>query len=172
MNAIWHLAARVALVLAATASALVAQPSSLPAEPLPPVSPRQVVSANPFGLAIDLFNVEYERRVGPTFSAGVGGSFYSDGDDDYLNADVFVRYYPGARPLAGFAFGVKAGMTNVDDGSYFGVGFDVNWSWTLGTGDHFYMGTGFGLKRLFGTGDADLLQVLPTFRILNVGVAF
>lgn len=171
MDSIVHRAAAVVIFIAATALPLVAQPVSSPPEPPAPVRPRQVVSANPFGLAIDLFNVEYERRVGRSVSAGVGGSFFSD-DEDYLNADVFVRYYPGARPLAGFAFGIKAGMTNVDDGAYFGVGFDINWSWTLGKGDHFYLGTGFGLKRLFGTGDADLLQVLPTFRILNVGVAF
>ncbi|MGI8672991.1 MAG: hypothetical protein ACR2LU_10340 [Luteitalea sp.] len=171
MNSIWR-AAAVVIVLAATALPLMAQPISPPPASPPPVRPRQVVSANPFGLVFDLFNVEYERRVGQSLGAGVGGSFFSDGDADYLNADVFARYYPGARPLAGVAFGVKAGMTNVADGSYFGVGFDINWSWTLGKGDHFYMGTGFGLKRLFGTGDADLIEVLPTLRILNVGIAF
>ncbi len=172
MHAIWRRTAAAVVVLAATALPLVAQPVSSPAASPPPVRPRQVVSANPFGLVLDIFNVEYERRVGQSLGAGVGGSFLSDGDDDYLNADIFVRYYPGARPLAGVAFGVKAGMTTVDDGSYFGVGFDINWSWTLGKGDHFYLGTGFGLKRLFGTGDADLIGVLPTLRILNVGIAF
>ena len=171
MNSISR-AAAVVIVRAATSLPLVAQPVSSPPGPLPPAGPRQAVSANPFGLAVDLFNAEYERRVGQSWGAGVGGSFYSTGDDDYLNADVFVRYYPGARPLAGFAFGVKAGMTHVDDGSYFGVGFDINWSWTLGRGEHFYMGTGFGLKRLFGAADAGVMPLVPTLRVLNVGVAF
>jgi hypothetical protein len=164
MNCQGSLASFAIAVLVCSASPLCAQ-VTMP-------MPRQAISANPFGLAIDLFTVEYERRVAEATSAGIGGSYYSNDDRDYLNADAFVRYYPGARPLAGFAFGVKAGITHVDDRSYFGLGFDINWSWTLGRGNHFYMGTGFGLKRLFGTGGADLVPVLPTLRILNVGVAF
>jgi hypothetical protein len=160
------------MALGASTSPILAQQLSSPPAPAMPAEPRQVVSANPFGLALSFFNVEYERRVGQSMSAGIGGSFLSNDGDDYFNGDVFVRYYPGARPLAGLAFGVKAGMTNVDGGSYFGLGFDINWSWTLGKGEHFYMGTGFGLKRLFWTDDTELLEVLPTLRILNVGIAF
>ena len=38
--------------------------------------------------------------------------------------------------------------------------------------DHFYLGTGFGLKRLIGTGDATFdLKFIPTFR-MNIGAAF
>jgi hypothetical protein len=138
-----------------------------------PPTTRQVVSANPFGLLLEFFNAEYERTVSQSSTGGFGGSFFSSGDDDYFNADAFWRFYPSGVPLDGWAFGVKAGVTNVGDGTFFGAGFDVNRSWLLGVNDNFYVGIGFGLKRLVGAGDADLgLEVIPTLRIVNVGIAF
>ena len=145
-------------------------PAPLPAETTT-ATPANVVSANPFGLLVEFFNTEYERRVGRTVSAGVGGSTarFNDGDDRYVNGDVFLRYYPGGRALRGASFGVKLGLTQIpDDGSFFGIGFDANRSWLLN--DHFYLGTGFGLKRLIGTNEYDL-KFIPTFRV-NVGAAF
>ena len=138
-------------------------------------TPRQAISANPFGLLLELFNAEYERAVGRSSTLGVGGSFIRDEeDDDYLNADVFWRFYPNADPLDGWAFGLKAGLTNVPDhGTFFGAGFDVNRSWLLGVEDNFYVGVGFGLKRLVGVKEEDFgLNVIPTVRIVNVGFAF
>ena len=125
------------------------------------------MSANPFGLLVELFNTEYEHRVGDTVSAGVGGSTAgfnsSDGRDRYVNGDVFLRYYPSGRALSGASFGVKVGLTQIpDDGTFFGIGFDANRSWLLN--DHFYLGTGFGLKRLIGT-LGDTAQVHPDLPI-------
>lgn len=139
----------------------------------PPVR-QQVISVNPFGILLEFFNAEYERVVSQSSTAGVGGSFISAEGDDYLNADVFWRFYPGPRPLDGWAFGVKLGITNVpDSGTYPGFGFDLNRSWIVGTDDNFYIGAGFGLKRLIGAGDEDFgLEVIPTIRIVNVGIAF
>jgi hypothetical protein len=136
--------------------------------------PQQVVSANPFGLLLDLFNAEYERSVSESATAGAGGSYLTNSGDDYFNLDVFYRFYPAGRPLEGFAFGVKAGVTKVSDsGSFFGFGFDTNWSWLLGENDNFYVGLGFGLKRLYGTSDSDFgLQYIPTVRVVNIGFAF
>jgi hypothetical protein len=109
----------------------------------------------------------------------VGGSFLSSSDDDYFNADVFYRYYPSGRSLEGWAFGIKLGVTKVTDfGSYLGLGFDINHSWLMGRNDNFYVGLGFGLKRLYGTPGEDedpfddVLKIIPTFRIVNVGFAF
>jgi hypothetical protein len=141
---------------------------------------RNVISANPFGLLLELFNAEYERVVSETATAGFGGSFFENDGDDYLNADVFYRIYPSGEPLDGWAFGAKVGITKVDTslagdeaGTYFGFGFDTNWSWLLGQNDNFYVGVGFGLKRLLGTSDASFdLKFIPTFRIVNVGIAF
>ena len=137
--------------------------------------PQQVISANPFGLLLGLFNAEYERRVSVSTTMGVGGSsFLSDNDDDYVNADVFYRYYPSGRLLRGFAFGVKMGMTRTtDEGTFFGIGVDTNWSWLMGKNDNFYVGVGFGLKQLFGTGESGFEPTLiPTVRIVNIGFAF
>lgn len=172
MNPVWRLAAHVVFVLTATAVPLGAQPASSPLEPSPSAGPRQVVSANPFGLLFEFFNAEYERKVSDSVSAGTGGSFFKDEGEAYVNADVFVRYYPSGRPLDGWAFGVKAGATNVEAATYFGVGVDVNWSWLMGKHDNFYLGVGFGLKRLFGTGDTGVVPLVPTIRVINIGVAF
>ncbi len=135
--------------------------------------PQQVLSANPFGLLLEFFNAEYERVVSETSTAGVGGSTVSSDDDRYVNADAFWRFYPTGSPLNGWAFGVKAGITNVSNSTYFGYGFDVNRSWLLGRENNFYVGIGFGLKRLIGASDVDLdLKFIPTIRLVNVGIAF
>lgn len=140
----------------------------------PQPSPTQVISANPFGLILEVFNAEYERIVSQSTTAGFGGSFITASDEDYLNADVFWRFYPSGRPLHGWAFGAKLGLTNVpDQGTYLGYGFDINRSWILGVNENFYLGAGFGLKRLVGAGDEGFeLEVIPTIRIVNVGIAF
>lgn len=133
---------------------------------------QQVISANPFGLLLDIFNAEYERKVSESATAGFGGSYFSR-DDQYVNADVFYRFYPNGTPLDGWAFGVKAGMTKItDESTYFGYGFDVNRSWVLGKNQNFYAGLGFGLKRLVRGDDSFGLRYIPTFRIVNVGIAF
>jgi len=171
--------------------------------------PRNVISANPFGIILELFNAEYERVISPTTTLGFGGStvkheteIYDDppviGTDEYggpiydwenepeprvetyryVNFDVFWRFYPGSNntrtynaPL-GWAFGVKVGLTSVDDGTYFGYGFDLNKSFVLGPNDNFYVGLGFGLKRLIGAPQDELFELIPTIRIANVGFIF
>jgi hypothetical protein len=161
-----HPICRIAPIVFVTAITLVVPAS---AQQVPPVR-RQVVSANPFGLLFGLFNAEVERSVSPSATAGAGGSLYSTESDDYANADLFYRYYPSGRPLDGWAFGVKAGATQVDSRFYFGAGFDVNWSRLLGKDDKVYMGWGFGLKRLVGADEYN--QFVPTIRIVNIGIAF
>lgn len=140
---------------------------------------QQVISANPLGLLVELFNAEYERKVSQYSTAGIGGSTYQTNGDDYLNADVFWRYYPQGRPLDGFAFGVKAGITSLEGETRPGIGFDANYSWLLGKKQNFYVGLGFGLKRIIGgsissdSGDEIFdLQYVPTFRLVNIGFAF
>jgi hypothetical protein len=137
-----------------------------------PAQHQQVISANPFGLLLELFNAEYERVLSPTTTAGVGGSTFSNDEDGrYVNADLFFRFYPQADALDGWAFGAKAGLTTVDGGSYLGYGFDANRSWLLGANNNFYVGVGFGLKRLVGGDNLDM-QYIPTLRIVNIGIAF
>ncbi|MEX1184927.1 MAG: hypothetical protein WEF86_17115 [Gemmatimonadota bacterium] len=156
-------AAMVALTLISSAGAAQAQTQY-----------QQAISANPFGLLLEFFNGEYERVVTESSTAGFGGSFYSPDEEEYLNADLFFRYYPQGRPLDGWAFGAKAGVTKVEDyGTYFGFGFDVNHSWLLGSNENFYVGIGLGLKRLVGVDEGDdLIDYVPTIRLVNVGFAF
>ena len=159
---------------------------------------------------MDLFNAEYERVISPTSTIGFGGSTnkedarYQDppviGTDEYgfpiydsepgyethqyVNFDVFWRFYPGSNRTrtynapVGWAFGAKMGITAVDGGTYFGYGVDLNRSFVLGPDDNFYVGLGFGLKRLLGApqdeaGEPILgLSLIPTIRIVNVGFIF
>ena len=160
--------------------------------------PRNVISANPFGILFDIFNAEYERVISPTTTIGFGGSTLKDDKEDswtnepeprvetqrYVNFDVFWRFYPGSNRTrtynapVGWAFGAKMGITAVDGGTYFGYGFDLNRSFVLGPDDNFYVGLGFGLKRLLRApqdeaGEPTLgLSLIPTFRIANVGFIF
>lgn len=146
---------------------------------------KNVVSANPFGLLIGWFNVEYERVISESATAGVGGSIAELDDWKYNNADLFARYYPQGDPFNGWAFGAKIGLTAVDDGNtYFGYGFDANRSWLLGKNNNFYVGIGFGLKRLVGVEDQEdgvmqpgdeatfQSEYIPTFRLVNIGFRF
>jgi len=134
----------------------------------------RVISANPFGLLLELFNAEFEQKASGSTTAGVGGSLFTESGDHYVNADVFYRYYPSGTPMDGWAFGAKLGVTSVTEaGTYIGYGFDVNHSWLLGQEKRFYVGLGFGLKRLVGVGDNyGGLKYIPTFRIVNIGFAF
>jgi hypothetical protein len=162
----------------AVASVLLLSAAHLHAQALPPVPQhQQVISANPFGLLLEFFNAEYERIITESTTVGFGGSTISDDDDRYINADVFWRFYPTGVPLDGWAFGAKVGLTRVPgSGTYFGYGFDTNRSWLLGRNNNFYVGIGFGLKRLIGTPaegeDSFGWNYVPTLRLVNVGIAF
>jgi hypothetical protein len=153
--------------------------------------PRNVISANPFGIMLGFFNAEYERVISRTSTIGFGGSTievevccdemesdFSVEAQRYVNLDVFWRFYPGSnrtrtyRAPVGWAFGVKAGITGVEGETYFGYGFDLNRSWVLGPNDNFYVGLGMGLKRLVGAPQDVDLALIPTIRIANVGFIF
>lgn len=144
------------------------------AAPLSAQVKKNVISANPFGLLLELANAEFEHAISETATVGVGGSTFKDSGDRYVNADVFYRYYPNGNAPEGWAFGGKVGLTNLEGGNTkFGYGFDVNRSWILGKNNNFYVGLGFGLKKLVGSDDAEFdLEYLPTIRLINIGYAF
>lgn len=133
---------------------------------------KQVVSANPFGIMLEFYNAEYEHVAGESFTVGVGGSYFTPGNSTYLNIDGFWRFYPEEvpEPFNGWAFGLKAGLTNVDDRTYLGAGFDVNYSRLLGKDNNFYVSAGLGLKRLLGRDNG--VRFIPTIRLINIGYAF
>lgn len=157
------------------------------------VTPYQhVVSANPVGLLIDWFNAEYERRITTVSTVGIGGSYMGLDDDDNddnppdvpgfdqpvdadqgLNLDLFWRFYPQGQPFERFAFSTKVGVTDMNGTFYPGFGFDANYSWLLGKSQNFYVGIGFGVKRLIGF-DPDYSEDKYVFtnRLVNIGFAF
>jgi hypothetical protein len=132
----------------------------------------QVISANPFGIMLEFFNAEYEHKAGESFTVGVGGSIWTSDHNTYRNLDGFWRFYPDATTSAfeGWSFGLKAGLTSLDSKTYLGAGFDVDRSWLLGREHNFYVGLGFGLKRLMGHDEG--LKIIPTIRLVNIGYAF
>ena len=170
---------RVFCALVVVSTGISASAHTLGAQAAPAARFKSVVSANPIGLLFDFFNAEYERAMSTTSTVGIGGSTisstndYTNESERYANLDVFYRYYPSGSPFEGWNFGAKVGFTSVSGGgSFVGYGFDLNRSWLLGPEKRFYVGTGFGLKRLVGTEDSGGLAVIPTFRIINIGRAF
>ena len=141
----------------------------------------QVISANPFGLIFGLFNVEYDRKVSESATAGIGGSWLGKGTA-YVNGDIFYRYYLSGTPFRGFEIGLKVGATKFSEPDFqletghtlasfsVGYGFDVAYNWIMGPSDNVAIGLGFGIKKLLG--ENPTMRYIPTFRIINVGIAF
>lgn len=168
------------LASAALPGSLSAQePGVAAARPRPPEPPpryERLISLNPAGLLVDYYAGEFERPISDAGTLAVSGTLdpegdlVGDGESEFLNVDVILRFYPSGRPMHGWALGMKAGLTRIDDGTASGFGFDVGRSWLLGANQNFYVGTGFGLKRLLG-GGIDR-EFLATFRLVDVGFAF
>ena len=190
------------VLLAASTVTLAFAPTILAAQSVPapagvslPSAKNQVVSLQPITAMFTLYSAELERKLTPTLTLGVGGTYWSDGEDDtdgsvdakYASGDLKLRYYPGATPFQGFSFGVQAGVTRVSGsvtnegtgeteegsttGPTFGVALDHNW--LLGASKSFYVGLGIGAKALFIDEDAidDATVRYPTARI-SIGYAF
>lgn len=138
-----------------------------------PVANKQVLSGNPFLLMGKYFNAEYERKHTESRTFGVSASAFGFDDVDYRNVQAFYRYYPQGASLTGFYIGARAGMhhmsDDLDSGAAAGVGFELGYSWLLGSRRNFAISVGAGATRLFG-GDGSV--VIPTLRLVNVGWSF
>jgi hypothetical protein len=152
------------------------------AAPPPAVPFDQVLSANPLGVVVKWFNVEYERKLGTAATFGASASHF--GELDFSNAAVLVRWYPQQSPLDGFYLGARAGAFGFKTFTYEvrpyrerniilpGAGVELGHNWLLGPRHNVSLGTGFGLTRIAtGSDSYHLPSVLPSFR-LNVGIAF
>jgi hypothetical protein len=143
-----------------------------------PVPHGQIVSANPFGMLFEWYNGEYERKVNPCGTLGVSASGFAldHGDADYANVAAFYRYYPQRAALSGFYFGGRAGVHHVttegESSVFFGLGFELGYTWLFGANRHFAVSLGAGATRLFGDELEGAPLTIPTLRLLNVGVAF
>jgi len=143
-----------------------------------PVEVDWVLSANPFLLLAEWFNVDLERRVSDGAALDFQGSFITldGGDEDYMSVNVTYRFYPQGAALTGFYFGPKAGIYRVEDltqdAVVFGAGFELGYNWLLGVDRNFAIGVGLGASRLFSSDLDDGSEFLPTVRLVNVGWAF
>ena len=73
--------------------------------------------------------------------------------------------------------GLDAGITSfksetVADQTLFAAGFELGYNWLLGTRQKLYLSLGVGADRLFVSELGDAAVVIPTVRILNIGLAF
>lgn len=141
-----------------------------------PVAHQQIISANPFGLMFEWWNVEFERKVNATSTWGVNASYLGPGDADYFSVGGFYRYYPQGAALNGVFLGGRAGLYRVSEdgtsGQCFGLGFEVGYTWLLGARRNVGLSLGAGVTRLFGNDIGDASIALPTVRLLNLGIAF
>jgi hypothetical protein len=153
---------------------------------------RHLITTNPFLVLFSWWNIEYEYKIANHSTIGFAGSYYTFEDDEedidgadskYMSAYAIYRYYPSGKAHSGFYFGSRLGMTRVEydyyddtpteDGTVYGFGLDVGYTWLLGDTQHFAMSVGVGATRLFGEDlDEDETGFLPIIRLVNVGVAF
>ena len=142
----------------------------------PPVPHEQIISANPFGLVLGWWNVEFERKITPSSTWGMSGSFLGVDGVDFASVNGLWRYYPQGAALTGVYLGARAGVYHGSDAgeshAVFGAGFEVGYTWLLGARRNVGLSLGVGLTRLFGGGEEDWPGVLPNVRLLNVGIAF
>ena len=137
---------------------------------------KNVISANPFLLLAEWFNGEFEHKMSTESTMGLRASTIKIDDVRYLNARAFYRYYPSGA-LNKFYLGIDAGVTTVDDvndesHAVGGAGFELGYNWLLGARRKLYVSLGAGADRLFGSDLEDFTVVIPTVRVLNVGIAF
>jgi hypothetical protein len=146
-----------------------------------PVSHNQTVSANPFGLVFGWFNAEYERKLTPSTTWGVSGSFFDFDDFEYRNGNALLRHYPQGAALKGFFLGARGGVYHVghddggiddDDATFFGAGFELGYTWLMGRTQRVGVSLGAGANRLFGADLDGATLTLPSVRLVNVGIAF
>jgi hypothetical protein len=190
-----HTLSLVAVVLLCSAPAFAQTAPTPPADP-----PSQTLSINPFGLMLNWYNIEYERRISP--SATLGAAASSNANLEYSNLELLARFYPQGEALRGFYLGGRAGAFGIEVAEYQfqtapapgnpsgrvvppypiyttrqrvvpGVGLEVGYNWLLGRDERVSIGLGFGLSRLLYEDDANFyLRTLPHVRIVNVGIAF
>jgi hypothetical protein len=136
----------------------------------------QIISANPFGLVLRWWNVEFERKITPSSTWGVSGSFLGVDDVDFASVNGLWRYYPQGAALTGVFLGARAGVYHGSDAGEahyaFGAGFEIGYTWLLGARRNVGLSLGVGLTRLFSGGEEDWPGALPTVRLLNLGIAF
>jgi len=156
---------------------------------------KSVLSTNPILDMFTWWNLEWEFKAARTSTIGLAVSYVKFEQDEegeefseerYMSGTFFYRYYPMGEALQGFFFGGRVGYYNVsakvqdpapgasteEDGSFYGIGIDIGYSWLLGAPQRLSVSLGIGAVRLFGGDLEDVATTLPTIRLINIGVAF
>jgi len=159
------------LVLGGTAQPVAAQPTAIE----PDGSHQRLVSVNPFGYVFEWYNVEYEQTVASGTTLGFTGSVARPGDATFGGANALLRFYPQGAAFKGVYIGGRTGVYHLndadDDGTVYGAGLEIGYTWLMGARKNWYLGLGGGLMRIFG-GDLDGSTVIPQIRFVNFGYAF
>jgi hypothetical protein len=141
-----------------------------------PVDNKQVISANPFLMMAEYYNVEFERKHTETRTFGLSASGVGVGDANYRNFQAFYRYYPQGASLTGFYIGARGGVHRVsedgDAGTAFGLGIELGYGWLFGRERNFAVSIGGGATRLFGGDLHGASPLIPTLRLVNLGWSF
>lgn len=140
----------------------------------------QVISINPLSLMFGGLSAEWESRVSPNASFGLGASLWAPEDYTYTGAEAKYRFYPEAHAPRGFSLGGSAGFTRVTSDlfgtsgstSAFTAGIELDYQWLLGESRSFALALGLGAKRLFLLGDdIGASGAIPTLRV-SIGYAY
>lgn len=158
------------------------------AESAPAIGPPNIISTNPILDMFTWYNIEYERRILPNSTIGLGASYVTlnDENDSYMSASAFYRWYPQQTAPEGFFFGGRLALTTIEDkpsedslddlvseeATVFGIGIDIGYTWLIGTQKRFALSLGIGAIRFFGGDLEDAATTLPTIRLVNCGIAF
>ena len=144
-------------------------------EPTPADAHQQLITTNPFGPIFEWYNVEYERKIRHNASIGFTASYITPGNDSLGTANAIFRFYPKGTAFKGFYVGGRTGAYRVNDfddnGTFFGAGLELGYTWLMGARQNWYVGLGIGFTRIFG-GDLDGSAVIPQLRLINFGYSF
>ena len=145
----------------------------------------RVFAINPLGIPFEVVSVEFEAALHDAFTVAGNFSYFSPDEFTRSSFEVKGRLYPNEQAPRAFSVGLGLGVVNtrenfdragVDvnaDKTHPSIGVYVDYNWLLGKRNRFFVGTGFGAKRILGESDDfdDAPFVYGTARFL-IGVAF
>ena len=145
----------------------------------------RVFAINPLGIPFEIVSVEFEAALHDAFTLAGNFSYFSPDDYTRSSFEVKGRLYPNEQAPRAFSVGLGLGMVNTrenvvrneaevkQDETHPSIGVYVDYNWLLGKRNRFFVGAGFGAKRILGESDDfdDAPFVYGTARFL-IGVAF
>lgn len=165
---------------AVLAALLVCLPATLEAQAGASRNLDFLVSVNPVALvALGVFSADFEQVLTEGTSGGAS-LFYARPDNrkyiPHFSANTVFRYYPSGRTFDGYAVGVMAGFTAMDDvgatRNALGIGFNLEYHWLLGEDERLVVSGGVGGQRLMYFSDRGGAGLAIPMARLSLGWAF